>query len=408
MMKKALFIFSYNSYLRTSIAIADCLKTRGVNAEFCLYDLGDGKKQIAVEGNFFFDTAGSLATYLTADRLAGLDVVFFAFGGPELKAVLEIFHKACADMARRPAAVTLYPGIRAPQQIEGFSVRAASDIILFNSVDDIEEYRACCKLMRVPASNGLLFGLPVLASNKRFAKTPRARTGKIYFIDQGIIPRGKRQKQYLADKLVEYATAHPDRKLHILLKNSDLKASAHKAAVPIEDLIAAQPRVPGNLMISAGPVADVFECADLCITVSSTVAMECLALGIPAALISDFGYKFDLGNGHYLGSGLETSLDDIIADKIPAVNLNWAARHLVEIEGHVDALMARVRTPMISAQLLLYAQEFDIWMQNVRKKEFSQSPLPVQAWRFFKKMMKRFFKPLPVDVAAVEKTRRPQ
>ncbi|MDD9899479.1 MAG: hypothetical protein OXT65_00695 [Alphaproteobacteria bacterium] len=378
------FIFTYDSYLRASLPIAAYFRDRGFTPRFFLYAVDSGEAQIAKTRSDMGDalppieSITTLETLLTPDNLSKTDALFFAFGGPLLRTALRDFHAAAHNTTQRPTVISLYPGIRAPGQIEGFAARAASDIVLFNNHDDFDEYADFCADAGVSAENGILFGLPAFSNNRQHQRAhPPTDTKNIWFIDQAELPRKTAQKKHLAQKLVTLAQHNPDKTLTILMKNAPGFTSAHTTKRPIDAAIKRHCRgnVPKNLRFLAGPVAQVFENADLCIAISSTVAMECMTLGIPAALIKDFGISLELGNGHYRHSGCMMMLDELINGAVPQTNSTWANRHLLHINDNLPLLEERIMAEkMAGATLLAQAATLEKHVRAQRRAEITALP----------------------------------
>lgn len=390
MTRKIAFIFSYNSYWRAILPIAEYFLDAGYTVEFYLYDLSDGDKQIQRRVGFepkerpAYTIITDMDAFLTSERQKQYCAVFFGCGGKPLAAALARFHVACSSVPERPMAVTLYPGLCTPhhqRQYSGFAARSASDVILFNGPDDLQEYRAFCRAAGASGDNGMLFGLSALHHIRSLKRGPvNEPPENIWFIDQAILPRRRRDRIVLAQKLVDYATRHPSRRVTILLKNTDTVVSAHATSPSMNIILDALRKkgtmIPDNLRCDSGPVEKVFEDADLCLAVSSTVLFECMALDIPATAISDFGVTREIGNAYFRDSGCCLKLDDIIAGKMPEPDKNWRARHLRQIINHLPELQERINAPRVSStRRMEHAGQIAKHADMLIKKELAKQPL---------------------------------
>lgn len=342
-MKKFIFIITYDSYVRAMWPIIQFARGKDILCEFYLYDLGAGNAQIAKSRDKFdgFDEIKAITNirdFLNEDVAQHADVIFFGMGGRPLKKLLKLFHKIHAKNQNRPMTISLSPGIRTPQQFDGFAARTLSDLIVFNTEADREEYQHYCDQIQAQPENAFALGM---LSQTLYAVPQRSKQREIktvYFIDQGTVPRTLDDKIHIAKKLSVYARNYPARDVIILMKNTAHAKTAHEAGHDYTDIFA-EHRIfkPENLRVDTGQIDQVFEKADLCLSVSSAVTMECLFLNIPAAVINDFGFSRKMGNGHFKESGLAVSFDEIIGGDLPEVASNWRETFLRSADDHLEA-----------------------------------------------------------------------
>ena len=83
-----------------------------------------------------------------------------------------------------------------------------------------------------------------------------------------------------------------------------------------------------DLRFETGPLSDWLVPGTALVTVSSTAALESLAVGLPTAVVVDFGISAELANEVYDGSGCMVRLDDLPArlrEGGPVVDPGWLA-----------------------------------------------------------------------------------
>ena len=363
-MQKIVFILTYDSYVRSLLPIIEFFQGKQIACDFYLYDLGMADAQIAQSKSQFgarlpsYNVISDITALFKTPDIKGADAIFFAFGGRPLGRALEAFYKLHNGREQKPMSVTLSPGIRTPQDYSGFAARTLSDLILLNGEADLEEYNDICTQAGVNLDNAMVFGLPALALHKAYKRTASRDIKSIYFVDQSTVPRGEKNKTRLAENLLEYAKTYPDRTLTILMKNRAGSCTAHESdygLVHAFENIGARYGIarPDNLLIADDAVETLFEKADLCLSISSTVLLECLYLNIPAAAINDFGFHRKLGNGHFEHSGISLSMNQLLLGEVPSVDSSWAARHIVSCDGYLVSLLATINAHKMADEHIL-------------------------------------------------------
>ena len=81
---------------------------------------------------------------------------------------------------------------------------------------------------------------------------------------------------------------------------------------------------------------------DLLFTVSSTAVFEAMVGGVRGAILTDCGVKESFGNHFFLGSGMMTSMDDLIDDRLPEVDPQWLHQNGFGPDDTLDHLVERV------------------------------------------------------------------
>lgn len=407
MNKSVSFIFSYESYLKAIIPIAEYFIDNGYKVNLYLYLLGNGTKQVknleAIEKQF--KTKISSFKELKEINISDDKAVFFGLGGNDLRKLINQFKLACKDSPEtRPLSISLYSGIRAPLQYDGFIARLESDIILFNNQPDLDEYHFFCNSMEIKPENGMLFGIPML---KKANKNSNPEIRKVTFIEQTIYPRSLVKRHYLVTRLIEYANQFQDRELTILIRDPSSNISAHKSKYPIDQILHELKKdgiiIPPNLTISTEGLSKVLKTTDLCITISSTVSLEAISLGIKTAIISDFGFSPSLGNCGHINSGYVSSFHDLIKDKIPKGNDSWVTENIITIEKALPKLLNKIegdnKPSYLNSDLNQRLIEFDEFENEFKSKDLKRKAYfnTLKIYKKFKNKYKYYINKLKIS-----------
>jgi hypothetical protein len=130
----------------------------------------------------------------------------------------------------------------------------------------------------------------------------------------------------LLRSLVSFACRYPHLRLVIKVRALAGEGQTHAERVGYAELLRDEfTRVPPNLAIEAGPMADHLRAASALVTVSSTAALEAVALGIPTLIIDDFGVSAELINEVFTGSGLLGSTAALLGREFREPDPAWLA-----------------------------------------------------------------------------------
>jgi hypothetical protein len=84
----------------------------------------------------------------------------------------------------------------------------------------------------------------------------------------------------------------------------------------MEDLVEQHRASPGAVAFVGGPMVDALRSARGLVTVSSTAALEAIAMDRPILIISDFGVSAEMINALFEGSGCLGTLDDLRSGRL--------------------------------------------------------------------------------------------
>lgn len=251
------------------------------------------------------------------------DCVILAIQGPLVEQFtdeLAILREA-EPAQREPVIVTGWVGIIIEKVIAGYLDRAASDVVAVNSADNLREFTRAGDDLGIPADNLLLSGLPLLPAKPAPLGTGPVRT--VLFADQPTVPREPWDRAYVYQRLIDYAIAHPDRKVLLKPRHRLDEDTFHVMKHHPETVISQLPTPPVNFEIVYTPITELLDSIDLMLTVSSTAALEALGAGVRTAFIGDLGVHEKFGNHVLTPSGLITTFGALEADELPVPHPEW-------------------------------------------------------------------------------------
>lgn len=285
------------------------------------------------------------------------DVVVLALVGGAVQAVLHGLSRAWEGQAKRPLVVTGYVGVVYEKLADGLLLRHGADLVLANSRQDADRFRAVYEGVGADAGSVTEVALPFLGGAAYAEHDPSARPGRPYtvvFAAQPSVPESRKDRTYLLDRLIGHARLHPDREVLLKLRSKPGEHTTHIEELPYQKLVQkADP--PANFRLVYGHMGEVLDRTDLLVTISSTAALESLHRRIPTVVLSDLGVREALGNHHFVGSGCLASWDQLDAGHRPVPDPGWVARQGVAADGSYETAFdaARLRiTELLAADEL--------------------------------------------------------
>jgi len=285
-----------------------------------------------------------------AVRIAMLkpDVVLLSVRGPLVKVVVRAIVGASVV---RPVIVSGLPGISIPATKRAIAHRAQVDYFVLHSQREIREFDELAARMGIEMPFGLAT-LPFLPRKVLPQKTPgRSQNGEVIFATQAKVPAEKDDRLALLSWLAESARRHPYMRVVVKVRASRGEQQTHAERYDYADLIEElDPPAPHNLVVAGGAMSGHLAGAAGLVTVSSTAAIEAIALSIPVIVIEDFGVSAELINTVFEGSGLLGNCGDLVEGRFRHPNAAWLNDNYFHpphlntwVEG-VNALLARRAT----------------------------------------------------------------
>lgn len=259
---------------------------------------------------FDFD---DLATHVASERP---DVVLVATIGPLADVIAESVLTACEH---RPVMVSGLPGIALPARRKALVYRSQIDLLVLHSKREVAVFEALAELEGFSTE----FGLARLPFMTDADDALRARPD-IVFAAQAIVPKYRSERVRLLGWLVELARRSPEKRVVIKVRALAGEAQTHAEDDSYADLLSREfPNATDNIVVSAGPMAEHLDTASALVTLSSTAALEAIALGIPVLAVSEFGVSAGLINQVFIGSGLLGPASELMDGEFHAPNHSW-------------------------------------------------------------------------------------
>ncbi len=253
-----------------------------------------------------------------ATRVAEMqpDVVMLTMRGRLVRVAI---HAIVGAAPRRPVIVSGLPGISVPATCKAIAYRAQADLFVLHSRREIREFTELAAAMGIEHR----FRLATLPFLPR--KDPsRGQDGDVIFAAQAKVPWEKSDRIALLSWLAESARRHPYRRVVIKVRAARGERQTHRERHNYADLIRELDRpAPNNLVIARGAMADHLAGAAALVTISSTAAIEAIALDMPVLIVSDFGVSDRLINTVFEGSGLFGNSGDVVEGRFKRADPGW-------------------------------------------------------------------------------------
>ncbi|MGW2148215.1 DUF6716 putative glycosyltransferase [Nonomuraea bangladeshensis] len=243
------------------------------------------------------------------------DVILVACTGP----VVDVLVSGVLDGLRpRPVFVSGLPGISVPATEKAWIYRSGCDLFVVHSEREVAEFGEIAGRLGGGGAVGLA-RLPFL----RAGAVP-AGGDRVVFATQAKVPRGREQRERILSALAELARRRPDLDVVVKLRALEDERQTHRERHHYQRLWREMGE-PGRLRFAAGPMHEQLVNAAGFVTVSSTAALEAIALGVPSLVLTDFGVSAEMINVVFEGSGLLGTLDDLAAGAFRAASPAWCA-----------------------------------------------------------------------------------
>ncbi|CAL9457990.1 DUF6716 putative glycosyltransferase [Streptomyces sp. Tu 3180] len=267
--------------------------------------------------------------FLRAMHEESYDVLVLALVGGGVQAMLHGLKRVWEDRPQRPVVVTGYVGVVYEKLADGLLLRHGADLVLANSRQDADRFRAVYEGVGADASSVTEVALPFLGGA---AYTGEHEPYTVVFAAQPSVPETRRDRTYLLNRLVQHARRHPEREVLLKLRSKPGEHTTHIEELPYQKL-SQRLDLPPNFRLVYGHMGEVLDRTDLLVTVSSTAALESLHRRIPTVVLTDLGVREALGNHHFVGSGCLASWDQLDAGHRPEPDEAWVARQGVAADG---------------------------------------------------------------------------
>ncbi|MEU6522155.1 DUF6716 putative glycosyltransferase [Streptomyces sp. NPDC046924] len=279
--------------------------------------------------------------FLHAVREEPYDVLVLALVGGGVQAMLHglgrVWQDGPAGRPERPVVVTGYVGVVYEKLADGLLLRHGADLVLANSRQDADRFRAVYEGVGADAGSVTEVALPFLGGAAYTGEhDPSAQQGRrpytVVFAAQPSVPESRKDRAYLLNRLIEHARRHPEREVLLKLRSKPGEHTTHIEELPYQKLVQ-RCDPPANFRLVYGHMGEVLDRTDLLVTISSTAALESLHRRIPTVVLTDLGVREALGNHHFVGSGCLASWDQLDAGHRPVPDEEWVSRQGVAAGG---------------------------------------------------------------------------
>jgi hypothetical protein len=267
--------------------------------------------------------------FLRAMAEESYDVLVLALVGGGVQAMLHGLKRVWENRTSRPVVVTGYVGVVYEKLADGLLLRHGADLVLANSRQDADRFRAVYEGVGADASSVTEVALPFLGGAPY---TGEHDPYTVVFAAQPSVPENRKDRTYLLNRLVQHARRHPEREVLLKLRSRPGEHTTHIEELPYQKLVQ-RLDPPANFRLVYGNMGEVLDRTDLLVTVSSTAALESLHRRIPTVVLTDLGVREALGNHHFVGSGCLASWDQLDDGHRPAPDEEWVSRQGVVADG---------------------------------------------------------------------------
>ena len=340
---RVLAVADTDSYLKWSVATLATLPPGWTHRQVLLRNaVMPSPAQVSAAGRVAGEPVTPVDT-LTLPALAALvvrerpDVVLLACTGP---VVARLTALPVLRGPRRPVLLTGLPGISVPASPRAVSFRRSCDLFVVHSHRErVEFLRAAAAI--APGLGFALARLPFLPAQPPPAVDPAERPdAPLVFASQARVPPGREDREHVLRALAAAAPAV------VKLRAGAGEQQTHREEHPYDVLWAGlveRGEVPaGAVSFATGGMAEAVTASRGLVTVSSTAALEAIALGRPLLVADDFGVSEQMINLVFEGSGCLGPLATLVDGGLRSPDPDWLSDNYFHPEEDADWL-ARLR-----------------------------------------------------------------
>ena len=238
---------------------------------------------------------------LGSPMAGSVDALILGLDGRRSRDALLQLHGAWSHSTSRPRLISAYPGILFRFALEGMLDRSGADLLCLNSQQDLSLYQKGCAALGLDSSNAVVTGLPILW--RTHPRTEFPEKPSIVFFEQPSIPVHPLQRRFVCEQLGDLSAAWPNHAVIFKPRTSSIESTLHRRHGEMASVIDTMSHQHSNLKLSFKPVTQLLRKCGCAITVSSTAALESMAMGISTRIVGDLGVTETLGNHFFADSG---------------------------------------------------------------------------------------------------------
>jgi hypothetical protein len=279
------------------------------------------------------------------------DIILVAATGPFL--VLFRWLLDLTPEGRRVKLVSGSPGIAYHLVGAPLRARTSADLLLMASKAELERISGALKDMAVTTKLALA-SLPFLDASA--AKQKHEGPEVLIFAPQPDMPKTLEDRQKVLIELSRLRKEFPALRIIVKLRAIEGESQTHFEAHPYpllsEQLAELGLISAGDFEFEVGTISEFLKNSNATlVTVSSTAALESLAMGNPTQIISDFGVEDALANAVFEDSGLVWSIRDYGLARLQKPNQAWLEKnyfHKKSEDNWVQALAQLTESKRVS------------------------------------------------------------
>ena len=281
---------------------------------------------------------------LVSEIAENTDVLILGLDGQRSRDALLQLSAIWEGRSKRPMLVSAYPGLLFRFALEGMLDRSGADLLCLNSEQDLNTYKRGRQAQGLNSDNAVVTGLPVLWNARPSGK--QLEHPSIVFFEQPSIPVHPLQRRYLCRQLKALAEAWPDHPVIFKPRTSSVESTLHRRHGEMAGVIEAMAERVPNLQLSFKPATRLLRTCGCAITVSSTAALEAMAMGVSTRIVGDLGITETLGNHFFAESGAVADFSAIRANPFEVIHdKTWLNRQGWIKQGEsifIDAVLTRL------------------------------------------------------------------
>jgi hypothetical protein len=290
---------------------------------------------------------------LCSPMAGDVDAVILGLDGQRSRDALLQLHAAWDRCQTRPRLISAYPGILFRFALEGMLDRSGADLLCLNSQQDLSIYQKGCSALGLDSRNAVVTGLPILW--RTHPRTDLPEHPSIVFFEQPSIPVHPLQRRFVCEQLRDLSAAWPNHSVIFKPRTSSIESTLHRRHGEMASVVDTMSRQQANLKLSFKPATQLLRKCGCAITVSSTAALESMAMGISTRIVGDLGVTETLGNHFFADSGAIANFAAIRDNPFEVLHDNtWLRTQGWNPDGDdrfIEALVNRLQTaaPPLSA-----------------------------------------------------------
>jgi len=314
---RVLAIADTDSYLKWSTTTLDALPSLWESTQLLIQNpVMPSQAQIRAVGSRPVESV-SFAALRRRIRLERPDVVLLACTGPVVAALTA--QRVLAGRTR-PVLVTGLPGISVPATHRAVTSRAACDLFLVHSKREVAEF-ADIGARRAPH---LIFGLatlPFLPARETEPRPDPELGPNLVFAAQAKVPMRREHREEILLAMADAGSAVV--KLRAWSEEQQTHRETWSYPEIMNDLVARRRLAADAVGFVGGSMHGALRSSRGLVTVSSTAALEAMAMNRPTLIISDFGVSAEMFNLVYEESGCLGTLDDLRSGRLCQPDPRW-------------------------------------------------------------------------------------